>query len=129
MDTSMVRERRQHPRVMVACPVIIETSRGIMTGETKDISSGGAFIHCRQPLKIKEVFDMAISVSLLSSPLKATAEVIRSNASGTDDKLGPIGMGVRFTNISDEDRQYIYDLVSTRLKAKSTEIVAEKRRK
>ena len=98
-----------------------------MTGETKDISSGGAFIHCRQPLKTKEVFDMAISVSLLSSPLKATAEVIRSSASEADGRLGTVGMGVRFTNISDKDRQYIYDLVSNRLEAKSIELRAEKR--
>jgi hypothetical protein len=33
-----------------------------MSGETKDVSHGGAFILCREPLKPNEVLEVSISV-------------------------------------------------------------------
>jgi hypothetical protein len=76
-----------------------------MHGETKDISPAGAFIRCRKPLKLHEVFDMVINAP--EKPLNVKAEVIWSNIYGYDDEITPRGMGVRFVTISDEDQKLI----------------------
>jgi len=61
----MQKESRKHPRAKVVWPVIMENSRNIISGETQDISAGGAYMRCRKPLKPVEV-SMYVSVSLLS---------------------------------------------------------------
>lgn len=87
-----------------------------MSGETRDVSHGGAFIRCREPLKPTEVLEMSISVSLLCPRVQATAEVVWSNFSTSDDELRPRGMGVRFTNIAGTDQELISALVAGNLK-------------
>jgi len=49
------KEKRKHPRAKIVCPVIIENNRNIISGETQDISAGGAYIKCRSPLRHPEV--------------------------------------------------------------------------
>jgi Tfp pilus assembly protein PilZ len=116
MDRTAGIERRQHPRVVVNWPVIMKSTQGFMAGETKDVSNGGAFISCREPLKPKEVFELAISVSLLHPRVKAIAEVIWSNPSRHNDEPESRGMGVRFIKIADKDLELISALVSNHLK-------------
>ena len=115
MDVQEGRDRRQHPRAIVSCPVIIMSTRGLMSGETRDVSYGGAFIRCREPLKPKEVLEVSISVSLLCPRVQVTAEVMWSNFSASDDQLRPRGMGVRFTNIAGTDQEMISALVEDNL--------------
>ena len=76
-----------------------------MHGETRDVSLQGAFIRCRNPLNLNEVFDMVVDVPEKS--LNVRAEVVWSNIHGPDDKITPRGMGVRFVKISKEDRRII----------------------
>ena len=96
---STPQERRRYPRAEVRWPVAIQGTLGLMDGEAKDVSFGGAFFHCRNPLKLNEVFGIFINVPELSRPLKTTAEVVWSNVSGPDDEINPHGMGVKFRDI------------------------------
>ena len=115
MDKPTGIERRQHPRAVVSWPVIIKSSRGLMAGETKDVSYSGAFISCREPLKPNEVLEMSISVSLLSPRVQAIAEVVWSNPYSSDEEIKPRGMGVRFTKIDTTDHEMISALVADHL--------------
>jgi hypothetical protein len=90
------------PRPELKWSVSAQVGGGIMHGETRDISLQGAFIHCRNPLNLNEVFDMVVDVPEKS--LNVRAEVVWSNIHGPDDKITPRGMGVRFVKISKEDR-------------------------
>jgi hypothetical protein len=45
-----------------------------MHGETRDVSLQGAFISCRNPLNLNEVFDMVVDVPEKS--LNVRAEVV-----------------------------------------------------
>ena len=90
-----------------------------MSGETKDVSYGGAFIRCREPLKPKEILEVSISVSLLCPRVQVSAEVMWSNSSAPDDELTPRGMGIRFTNIAGTDQELISALVADRLQRES----------
>ena len=48
--------------------------------------------------------------------LEIPAQVIWSNPGGSEKDIPPPGMGVRFKKISDEDRDFVANLVSDHLK-------------
>ncbi len=110
---SFQNEKRQHPRTKVAFPVIIETAHGFTDGQILDISASGALVLCRNSLKLTKKLYMAIAnVPQLDRHLPVGAELIRTNTFGPDSHITSQGLGVRFTNISSEDRKYISALVS-----------------
>jgi len=102
----MQKESRKHPRAKVVWPIIMENSRNIISGETQDISAGGAYMRCRNPLKSIEV-SMYVSISLLSPRIRAMAVVVRSDVLGSANGVEYYGIGVRFVAISDEGRELI----------------------
>ena len=99
-------ERRKYPRAKTTWPVEIGTSQGTITAETKDVSLGGAFIACQEPLPVKEVFRLTMNVPD-GRPISAMAEVVWSNSNVPADKVINRGMGIRFIQISDEHIQFI----------------------
>jgi len=116
---SVEEERRQYARAIAHWPVTLETTQGVVTGITMDVSAGGAFMCCRVPLRVKERFFMAFhNVPLLDRSLPVDVEVIRSNIYCMDDELMSHGIGVRFSKIADEDGELISSLVSDHLEAK-----------
>jgi len=102
-------ENRQHPRTEVNGPVSIETPEGTIDAEVKNISLGGAFICCKKPLPIGEVFHLTM-IGPNNEPVIATAGVVWSNANVPDEKVINRGMGVRFTKISDRHIQLVRQL-------------------
>ena len=105
---SFEEEERQHPRARAEFPVIIEKADHLfMTGRTINISAGGAFVQCWEPLRPGRILLMEFSSAPLQSPIKATAVAVWSNMTGTDDERRPRGMGVQFLRISDADRKII----------------------
>ena len=100
------KERRKYPRVKAVWPIIMENNRNIISGETQDISAGGAYIRCRRPLKPLEV-SMYVRVSLLSPRIRAIAEVVRLEVLASPNGGESYGIGVRFVAISSEARELI----------------------
>jgi c-di-GMP-binding flagellar brake protein YcgR len=100
----------------------MENSRNIISGETRDISAGGAYILCRnlsKPVKVS----MHFSVSLLSPRIRAMAEVVRSDILGSAHGVEYYGIGVRFVAISDEGRELIsLELQGTELSPTTTRL-------
>ena len=99
------KQARMCPRPKPKWPVSAQVGGGVIHGEAKDISPFGAFIRCRKPLNLNEVFDMVVDTP--EKPMNVQAEVVWSNIYGPDDKITPRGMGVRFVKISNEDRKFI----------------------
>ena len=110
------KERRKYPRAKVVCPVIMGNNRNIMSGETHDISAGGAYIRCRSQPKHPEI-NMFISISLLSPRIRAMGEVVRSEALNSVKEGGHYGIGVRFIAISDTDLEIISTQVAEHLES------------
>jgi c-di-GMP-binding flagellar brake protein YcgR len=108
----MAKERRRYPRAIASWPVVLVTSEGDLTGRTRDISAGGAFICCRQPLRSNEKFSIVLySIPQLGRHLRIIAKVVRSDIY-CNDLLMSHGMGVQFTSISEEDHKLLSTLVS-----------------
>jgi uncharacterized protein (TIGR02266 family) len=114
-------ENRYYPRAKINWLVTVKSPQGVMEGITVNVSPTGVYIQCQKPLKLNEVFELAIRPPKENRTLTATAEVIWSNIYGPDDEISPRGMGVRFLNISSEDRKFIAKAVLDQLKSKKLE--------
>ena len=109
-------EKRRYPRARIRLPVVVDTAKGFITGETVDIGVGGAFISCLEALEPNQIFNLAmVGLPLLDCRLVVTAQVVWSNIQRPDDELGPHSMGIQFIRISNEDRKYISAVVSAYL--------------
>ena len=102
-------ERRSYPRAEIRLPVTIESARGTIEAKLRNLGIGGAYIHCDETPEPGERISLKIRPPE-SSELKVIAEVIWAG------KVLALGMGVRFVEMSDEDRQFISDTVSKLLK-------------
>lgn len=105
-------EKRQHPRVSVLWPARLENPEGPLAVQLKDISLGGAFVVCPNPLPLSE--KLRISIDPPGHPsLELNAEVVWSNANVPEDKIINRGMGIRFINNSAEDRSRLNDVITS----------------
>ena len=108
----MGKERRQFARVEVTWPVTMLTSKGPIEGEIVNISLGGAFVSCEKQPDSSEKFRMVIKVPHSRQFIRATVRIARSNIYDPSGASESIGMGVRFVDISEDDRQYIREMVA-----------------
>lgn len=111
MNSPNFTQRRAHPRVEVRWPVAMMTPEGDMDGTIENISAGGAYIRCGTPLFKKDLFILSI-LSQNGDNTWIGAEVVWIDIPPNDDSEVPIGMGIRFTNISPADLSVIDDAVS-----------------
>jgi hypothetical protein len=111
--------RRRYPRAKLRWPIVIKNNRGTIVGETKNIGVDGAFLFCPEPLKKREALKLFIMAPDRRA-LEILARVVWSNQYGSEEDVPPLGMGVRFEGISDEDRDFVSSLVSDHLKNKAS---------
>jgi hypothetical protein len=105
--------RRKHPRVVVNWPVLVNIPGGSLEGEAKDISIGGVCILCPEDPTHEDRFRILLKPSG-QHVLSVSGEKIWSDT--IDIGYGTVfGIGIRFTNISATDRQYIAKLVEEEL--------------
>ena len=114
----MAVNQRGYPRADIKWPVVVKSDKRTMEGVTSNVTPNGVFIHCQQPLRLNEVFDMDISIPGSDQSLRARAEVVWSNRYGPNDDISPRGMGVRFLRISSEARKFIARAAMDYLKSK-----------
>jgi hypothetical protein len=110
MDMLPKIERRIFQRAEIKWPVTIQTSQGLIEGKSRNLGAGDAYIYCHQTPKRGELIGLTIKPPDRPS-LQITAEVLWK------DKVVPLGMGVRFEEISENDCQFLYNVVSNHLKS------------
>jgi hypothetical protein len=103
-------------------PVSIKANGSSSDGVTLTLSTNGAYIRCAKPLRMYEIFDMILQVPNSDDSIEAEVEVVFSNIYGPDDHISPRGMGVRFLEISSEDRKIIAQAVLHQLQSDKVEI-------
>ena len=105
-------QQRQHPRSEVKWPVTMMTPEGDMDGTIENISLGGAYIRCGTPLSKKDLFILSI-LALDREDSWIGAEVIWIDVPlNADNGSVPVGMGVRFTQMSADDHEFISDVIA-----------------
>lgn len=93
-------ERRQYIRSQVDWPVDILTTKGVMDGEIKNISSGGVYIQSRELPEAGETFNLRTQLDRENyNPLRASAEIVWSKVYESENFPLSHGFGVRFTQV------------------------------
>jgi len=101
-------DRREHSRVEVTWPVSIFTSQGPVEGEIKDISKGGALIHCNQLPETDQSLELRIDIPDHLLNISATVEKVRLNIDDTDQTFPSYDLAVRFLGINVDQRRDLY---------------------
>ena len=107
-------ELRRHPRMAVAWPAAMEIDHGSIKVRLKDISLGGAFVICREPIALNEKFRLYIEVPD-EETFALNAEVVWSNMNVPEEKVIHRGMGIRFVQNTDAARKRLEKAISHHL--------------
>jgi len=102
-------DKRLHPRILVNWPVVILTPEGAINGETRNISVGGACIEYSEEADLNGELHIVFEHSEQRS-MSVTGRRAWAGNFNIDGKSVFSGVGVRFTEISREDRELISSL-------------------
>ena len=103
-------------RVQLKCPALIDKSKGVMKVGIKELTTNGAFVTCPRPYPIGESFSMKILLTD-RDPQRFNAEVVWNNQNVIEEEIVARGMKVRFLQLSEEDRQIINKILSSKSNA------------
>ncbi len=78
--------------------------------QLKDISIGGAFVVCPHPLPLAEKFQLTVNPSN-DKEISLNAVVVWSNANVPEDKVINRGMGIKFIENSDKNRNGLNQMI------------------
>ena len=101
-------QKRQYTRVEISYPVAIINNRGAIKGEAKNLSFGGALILLDElPTLTGAPLELAIQIPECNHAIFAVAEVVRVEVYEVNGSSVIYSMGVRFSDISDEDLDFL----------------------
>lgn len=104
-------ERRKSTRVLVAIPVLCESTRGTFAGTAWDLGTGGMFV-------ASDIHDPVVTryrITLMpqdAPPMPVAGEVCHVVTERTRDGL-PVGFGIRFTKMDALTRRWIDETCTT----------------
>lgn len=104
-------EKRRQARVAVSWGATIESGAGTVDAQIKDVSQGGAFVVCRHPLPLTSRLRITVDYDS-QAPLSLNAEVVWSNANVPADKIINRGMGIRFIDNEQSERERLGRLIA-----------------
>ena len=103
-------ERREHTRIKVRWPIAVITDDSTIEGETRDITTVGMFINCKEPLELNETYRISV-IPPNQQSINITCKVLWSNLYSTGGE-NTYGMGFCFVRVSDEDSHLLSDVLS-----------------
>ena len=103
-------ERRAHTRIKVRWPITVEINEDIIEGETRDITSVGMFINCKDALVLNETYRISI-LPPNRQTINLACKVLWANLYTTDDE-NTYGAGFCFVKVSDEDTHFLNEMLS-----------------
>ena len=122
----MRKNRRKYSRIEAAWPINIFFSDGVIEGEVKNISLGGALIRCLEPPEEDKAFDLLIEIPEYVLPVQATVEKVRLNNHVSDNSDLSYEMAIRFTDISEEDLSILCKAMECKIRTGNRHLKAEK---
>jgi type IV pilus assembly protein PilZ len=113
MADASEQDRRDGTRTPIELKIEYRRLNNFFADYTRNISRGGTFIRTTRPLEIGTEFIFALSVPLISAPLKLRGQVqwVTTPEAATDEK--PAGMGIRFLYETDDERLAVATVVES----------------
>ena len=105
-------DTHQHAGKELQWPITILAAQGNIEGITLNVSEEGIRIRCEEPLLLKETYRMSI-LPPHHEAIGIIGEVISSEFYGMSEDNATFGMGICQVHVSDEDLQFLNELVLT----------------
>ncbi|UCE83083.1 MAG: PilZ domain-containing protein [Deltaproteobacteria bacterium] len=118
-------EKRQHSRAEIKWPVTMLNAQTKLKGEIENVSPYGAFVCCKEVPPLDGNFFMVIEAPDQKT-MSIAARVTWSTVLETDAGDSCFGVGVRFTNVSASDRQYLYSVIAKHYRLKNNQRAEKK---
>jgi hypothetical protein len=103
-------ERRAHTRIKVRWPITVEIDDNIIEGETRDITTVGMFINCKEPLDLNETYRISI-LPPNRQTINLSCKVLWANLYNADGE-NTYGAGFCFVKVSDEETHFLTEMLS-----------------
>ena len=107
----IIKERRKDLRVALDWSAVLLKGDRVREATLTNISATGALLFSDEPLLPKESFKVFI-IAPEHRPLKLNFEVAWLGVDCSQDNLSSCGMGIRFTEVSSTDRQFLCDVIA-----------------
>jgi hypothetical protein len=104
-------EARKLSRIEVCWPVIIITEEGPVTGEARNITAEGVFIHCTVRLKLNEIYRLLIKPP--GEEIAVMGKLFWSNLEAAAGRDILQGMGFAFVKVSEVHRELLREAIQT----------------
>jgi hypothetical protein len=105
--------RREYSRIDVSWPVSIFTSAGLIDGQIKNISLGGALINCKSLPDLDETFNLTIEIPHYFFPVAAKVKKVRLNIYDSEDsnESPSYELAVSFMDMSEDDSKVFHEAI------------------
>ena len=105
--------RREYSRIDVTWPVSIFTSAGLIDGQIKNISIGGALINCKSLPDLDETFNLTIEIPHYFFPVAAKVKKVRLNIYDSEEsnESPSYELAVRFMDMSEDDSKVFHEAI------------------
>lgn len=106
---------RKDERVQKTLSLTFKTPEAFVEAFSSNLGTGGLFVRTEKPLAAGERFFLKLQHPGLSVPIRKECEVVWTRKKGVDANKGPLGMGVKFCEMTKKDhqvlKQYLADMV------------------
>ncbi|MCF8061031.1 MAG: TIGR02266 family protein [Deltaproteobacteria bacterium] len=117
LDRARDFEGRRGPRAQRTLSLAFRDRNAFVKAYSTNISSGGLFVRTRNPLPKGERFVLKLQLPGVPDPLKIECEVAWSRAAGGETGGESAGMGLKFLEMSPDERQALKAYVDDTLKS------------
>jgi hypothetical protein len=114
---AMREEKRLHPRAEIKWPIVLMTTAGHIFGQTLDLSVGGALIRSWEKPDLISSFSLIFKPPTRRSFMTVTARKVWETTFRLDSNTIVHVLGLRFTEIIDNDLQFLDAVISNCLSA------------
>ena len=104
-ETQNAEQGRKSPRVAKVLSLMFKSRVQLIKAFSGNASRDGLFIKTSTPLDVGETFSLKLHLPEGTEPLQVECQVAWNRTESADQQKEPLGMGVKFTKISDSDRQ------------------------
>lgn len=105
------KSRRRQPRAPLSFSLAFRDRKSLVKATSVDISGLGVFIKTEKPLEEGSHFNLKMLLPGQSEPLRLGCEVVWRRTRTGDAEAAPLGMGVKFIQMTAEDRRLLEEAI------------------
>ena len=104
-------ERREMSRIYATWPVTVITNKGMIEGESVNITPSGVFVRSNSVLKENETYQMIIKLPN-KKQVVLKGKLMWSNLNGEERSEAFANMGFSFVKVAEEDQRLLRAVIS-----------------